>query len=439
MKTIPIIEVRKKLNEVSPTYCLAKWLQSTTTLFNGMTHSCHHPGQHKIDPESVKENFRALHNTPVKLHARQEMIDGIQTKECDYCWRIENIGNDSIFSDRINKSSESWSWNKFNDIVNSGVGENIMPTYLEVSFENTCNFACYYCLPEISSRILGETHQYGPYQLSNGEMQNDISHLIAKGSIPIKPDEYNPYVEAFWKWWPDLKLNLHTFRITGGEPLLSKHTWKIFDDLIANPNKELTFAINSNLGVPDKLVNKLLEYIPKLACSVKHLIIYTSAEATGKHQEYSRFGMNWEEFAKNCENVCKTISDKNNVDFIFMATVNVLATPTFHNFLDFVLLLKQQYATRPNQIVVSVNFLRHPEFGSIVNLSDNEKEKYSTIWKKYSENLNFVNIERNQIARLIEFMCSSPQSIKNLQNFQLFFEEYDKRRNTSFKSTFIDL
>lgn len=79
--------------------------------------------------------------------------------------------------------------------------------------------------------------------------------------MPIHHTEHNPYVEAFWKWWPDLYRDLHTFRITGGEPLLSKDTWKILDYIIEqpNPNKKLNLAINSNLGVPDNLVDKLIE------------------------------------------------------------------------------------------------------------------------------------------------------------------------------------
>ena len=51
----------------------------------------------------------------------------------------------------------------------------------------------------------------------------------------------------------DLYHDLHTFRITGGEPLMSKDTWKVLDYIIEtdNPNKNLSLAINSNLGVPD--------------------------------------------------------------------------------------------------------------------------------------------------------------------------------------------
>ena len=65
----------------------------------------------------------------------------------------------------------------------------------------------------------------------------------------------NSYIDAFWKilpqWWP----TLNTFRITGGEPLLSKHTWSMFDFVDQHANKNLNFAVNSNLSVPDDKID----------------------------------------------------------------------------------------------------------------------------------------------------------------------------------------
>jgi hypothetical protein len=40
---------------------------------------------------------------------------------------------------------------------------------------------------------------------------------------PIPAREDNPYVEAFWKWWPDLYPELEHFRMTGGEPMMDKN------------------------------------------------------------------------------------------------------------------------------------------------------------------------------------------------------------------------
>ena len=67
--------------------------------------------------------------------------------------------------------------------------------------------------------------------------------------MPIPKRDPNPYVDAFWKWWPDLYRDLHTFRITGGEPLMSKDTWRVLDYIIQEPepNKNLNLAINSSL------------------------------------------------------------------------------------------------------------------------------------------------------------------------------------------------
>jgi hypothetical protein len=49
-------------------------------------------------------------------------------------------------------------------------------------------------------------------------------------------ESHNPYVEAFWQWWPTLYPELEHFRMTGGEPLLDKNTYRVFDHVLANPS-----------------------------------------------------------------------------------------------------------------------------------------------------------------------------------------------------------
>ena len=57
--------------------------------------------------------------------------------------------------------------------------------------------------------------------------------------------EENPYIEAFWKWFPDAVQHMHTFRITGGEPSMSKHTNKVIDLFDEQSQPNLEFPINS--------------------------------------------------------------------------------------------------------------------------------------------------------------------------------------------------
>ncbi len=48
------IDFKKQiLDNISPSFCGAKWYNATIWLGSGMTTSCHHPPAHKIDIEKV--------------------------------------------------------------------------------------------------------------------------------------------------------------------------------------------------------------------------------------------------------------------------------------------------------------------------------------------------------------------------------------------------
>ena len=253
---------KKKLDAVGCGFCLAKWTQVTMHLHNGTTHSCHHPEPHKVSLEELSRNPTALHNSKVKKMARKEMLENKRPSECSYCWNVED--NSTSFSDRIFKSSEPWSEPYFDEISKSDWRDNFNPKYVEVSFSNTCNFKCAYCGPEYSSKWMEEINDHGPYKLSFD--YNGTKRMEERNTKPYKHSEDNPYVNSFWEWFPELYKSMDTFRITGGEPLLSKDTWKVLDFILQTdePNRNLKLSINSNLGVPDNLIDRLIEKLDEI-------------------------------------------------------------------------------------------------------------------------------------------------------------------------------
>ena len=128
-------KTKDKLDSVGCGFCLAKWTQVTIHLSAGLTHSCHHPVQHKIPLSELKRNPSALHNTQFKKDKRKQMLEGKRPSECNYCWNIEDSSNS--FSDRIFKSTEPWSFDQFDEIVKSDWRKDYNPRYVEVSFSNT--------------------------------------------------------------------------------------------------------------------------------------------------------------------------------------------------------------------------------------------------------------------------------------------------------------
>jgi MoaA/NifB/PqqE/SkfB family radical SAM enzyme len=435
-------KIRDELNVISPSFCAAKWGQLTLYLQTGYNHSCHHPSPHKIPLNEVKDNYKALHNTQFKKKQMDMMLNGERPKECEYCWNIEDLSKEHI-SDRVYKSCQKWSQDIIPEILEKKT-EDIEPTYLEISFSNTCNLKCSYCTPDISSQWYQEIEKHGGYPTS--ENFNNLDYLKSINKLPYKHSEENPYVEAFWKWWPELSPKLNTLRLTGGEPLLSKDVWMVIDKLIETPNPELTFAINTNLCAPDELIDKLISKINLLEGKVKEIQIFTSNEATNKQAEYSRFGMDYRVWKNNLE---KVLVKTNNVIVANMTTVNIFSIENYDEFIEYLIKLRIKYPSSFLKMQFMTNYLRYPEFLSLPILDQTTKDKFEEkIYKlidkmstKYEKYTNFAEID--QLKRLIDYMNETITEQSKLtvlkKDFFSYINEYDKRRGSDFLSTFPSL
>lgn len=420
-------------------------------LGTGMTHSCHHPAPHKIPLSEISRNPSALHNSRFKKKKRKEMLEGKRPDECNYCWKVEDSSNS--FSDRVFKSSEDWSLPDFETIKNSDWRADFNPRYVEVSFSNTCNFKCAYCGPQFSSKWVEEIEKHGGYKTVDN--YNEIEGLRAKGEMPYKQKDYNPYIEAFWEWWPDLFPDLHTFRITGGEPLLSKDTFKVLEYIRDNPevNPNISLSINTNLGVPDKLMDKFIALAKDLCENnkVRELIVFTSIEAQGAQAEYTRHGL---DAVKFWENVNKVLTELPKVTVNVMATFNALSVFTYGEVIDTIFELKQRYANKDRYWVTPIqldtSYLRWPAHLSVKLLEDNHKELILESAKKalyygmkeYThENVGFTNVEIQKIKRIYDYAIGEDDFDVEHQRgkFARFVTALDERRGTNFLKTFPEL
>jgi organic radical activating enzyme len=400
----------------------------------------------------LKRNPTALHNTRYKKTIRKEMLEGERPEECVYCWNVED--NSHRFSDRVFKSAESWSAPHYESIKNLNWREDFNPKYVEVAFSNACNFKCSYCAPQFSSKWMEEIDKFGGYPTT--DKFNDKKYMIEEDKVPILHSEHNPYVEAFWTWWPELYRDLHTFRITGGEPLMSKDTWAVLDYIIEqkNPNKQLKLAINSNLGVPDKLIDKFIEKIKRIEDEgrVSEFIIFTSVDTWGEQAEYIRNGLVFNQF---WDNVNKILTECNRVTLTFMVTYNALSIFNYDKLISEVYKLKKTYGSDQrywnSATFLDTSFLRYPQHQTIKILPHQYSEKIldqSKLISYYSTpsfdtgDIGYSDVEIQKVRRLYDWMVS-PQNpydqLKHRYGFYKFFNEHDKRRGTDFCKTFPEL
>ena len=151
------------VDSISHSFCGAKWYNATVWLGSGTTASCHHPPAHKIPVSEIKRNYKALHNTDYKKLVREQMLRGERPKECEYCWKIEDLGKDKV-SDRVYKSIIYTDEDLQRAKTEYGSSVDVDLKTLEIAFDATCNFACSYCNPSFSTTWMADVKMNGPYQ-----------------------------------------------------------------------------------------------------------------------------------------------------------------------------------------------------------------------------------------------------------------------------------
>ena len=443
-----LIEYKERvIDSKSASFCAAKWYNATIWLGSGQTTSCHHPLPHAIDVQEIHFNPKAIHNTKEKKEQRRQMQIGERPSGCEYCWKLEDA---RASSDRIYKTI-IYSDEDLDLAYKTNYLDDVNLQTLEIAFDRTCQFACSYCNPAFSTAWVRDIKRNGAYENLVSDGRNHFTHPHDSSQLYSVTD-VNPYVEAFFKWWEsDLHKTLKELRITGGEPLMSPHLWRLIDWFKANQGKSQTrLAINSNLGFEREKLERLLD-----ACEGIELDIYTSNESWGRHAEYIRDGLDWGQWASN---LVYLLDSGKLRGLHVMCTINALCLQSLDEFLWHIVELKKKYGK--DAINFTLNILRFPSFQSPlilpIEFREEANRKLTHLFNNTVVNTGGAlgdipydylhEFEREHIARLVTYLKdvdtphSGAVSREILQrDFKNFYEQYDQRRGKNFRATFPQL
>lgn len=426
-----IKNVRDRLNNVGPGFCTMKWLHQTLYLHTGDNHSCYHPRPHHIPLEEIAKDPSALHNTEWKKQQRKTMLEGGRPGECYYCWNIEDLPGEHI-SDRMIHSSSDFSEPLIEKLAELPWDAPVNPRYLEVSFGNGCNYRCGYCCPQASTMWMEEIKKHGNYDLT----YNQYGIEFLKSGNYYGPKDENPYIEAFWKWWPSLKKDLHTLRITGGEPLMNPGAMQFFDLLEDEPSPHLEITLNSNLGVSFDRIDRLITRVDSLVKQkkIRKFSFFTSIDSWGPQAEYMRTGLNCDHWERNMKEVIKMGSTVN-----LMCTYNVLCVTNFQKLLHKVIEWRKEFGM--NAVAFDTPYLKEPPHW-MINILPEEFIKYQEDTLKFIEDNKewFTGVEYEKFLRVTDYMKENPVSPEKIKqgrrDFYSFFTENDRRLNTNLLEVF---
>lgn len=236
----------------------------------------------------TKTTLGNINNQPLKdiLHGstnqliKQDMLNDVFHQRCSHCHTLERnqkYGLDNV-SNRVwyLKTLPEKDLNFFDNV------ENYKLKMLDLRWYNTCNFACVYCGPDLSSAWAAELNM--PQHINNQARAESLEYI------------YN-----------NLDSVEHVY-LAGGEPLLIKENIVLLTKMLTiKPDVEI--RVNTNLSVINNPVYNLLKQFPNVHWTV-------SVDSIGKEFEYVRHGGVWHTFVENLKQL-KQDFDKINFNLVW--------------------------------------------------------------------------------------------------------------------------
>lgn len=341
-----------------------------------------------IHHENVEQCLLGETNTIIK----QDMLNNVKHPRCNACYGVEKFSNNTQES----QSNRSWYKRTGVKFVDSGLynqAKNFKLDVLDLRWRNTCNQACVYCGPDLSSRWASEL--------------NDTSHMI---------DE--TVLDQNKKWLLNNLDSVSHVYLAGGEPLLIKENIELLDKLWPR-HKDVTIRVNTNLSRIDTKVFKRLMMFDHVKWTV-------SVDTIEAQYEYIRYPGVWDTFVKNLILLKDTGADIN-----FNLVWFVLNAESIFECFDFFM----ELGFHENTFIVQP--LSDPEQLGIWNLTDNQLDSIQQTISSRMEKVNSSYWLYKSLSSMYNFV-NSPRP-KNIIATQDYFKTLDLRRNLDHTKIFTNL
>lgn len=381
-------------------FCILPWIHMQVSP-NGKMHSC--------CQTSFKNPLGDLHQTDITeiwngdryKTLRDSMLNGDIISDCESCFLQEDLGLTSLRQ----WANEEWASLITDDFLNGPLQK---PLYLDLRFDNKCNFKCRSCTPHYSS------NWYSDYEKIKGEKFKS---------------EFQPGTdEKIWSEIEPLLESVQKIYFAGGEPLINRIHLRTLKRLLElNQNPSLVY--NTNFSILSNEVLDLWKHFP-------NLMICASLDGVEKQGEFIRSGFNWSRFIQN-----KHLLQQSVPNAVFKADFTLSIYNVFH--LPYVLktLLTEGLIQSLDDFTLKPLF--EPSYLNVKILSANERINLAKVYSLFLS--EFEQIFPKEFSRAARILASALNYVKqgNFSNdrltFGLFNRKLDILRQEKSKDLFPEL
>ena len=429
-------------------FCILPWIHLSTRTTGNMQLCCtansssdeEHPQigcNKKNDGQLVnlkQDNWKDYWNTNYMKNVRSEMLKGNKPRECQKCYKEEEVGYNS------KRMWENEKWKKkldYNSIVWHTENDGTAPAnihYVDLKLGNKCNLACSTCNPDDSSFWIKDWKK-----MMNNDISSDLQDKLSWSKGKNQNGGYNWYKnEQTWKGLSNQPIS--DAYILGGEPTIIDE----FKHFIKNSPKTTNLRFNTNA---EEIDDKLFPMLRKLSL----VEIAVSLDGVEKRHEWLRYPSKLDKTMQNLIRYNRFATNNENIKINIDTTASIFNIMHIPDFIKWK--LAQDEISEINKWpqhggMIGIHFLHSPNFLSVKCLTKEYKEKtsdiYNDFYKWLEENFEYYDqvLERpngiKKLKSLIEFMWSEDQSELLPQTFE-YIQNLENIRQLNFSIIFPEL
>ena len=239
---------------------------------------------------------------------KTELHNNIKHKRCGVCWGKENLGPNSRRQMMNNAFPDV-----YNEILAATSPADIQlknPKFIHINFGNTCNLKCIMCSPGFSSSLSTEYQlNKDKYNKLNINWDQDISSYKHKW---YQSPEFLTFKDQLFTQ------DVEEVLLTGGEPMMIPESLELLESMKTPEKIQLNITTNGSY-----LNSRWIESFKKF----KKVKISVSLEGIGEHNNYLRYGSDWNVIENNIRNLML-------IDTVAVSVTTVIQHSSAYSFID---------------------------------------------------------------------------------------------------------
>ena len=338
-----------------------------------------------LNRQTLEECLHGDANNQIKT----DMLNKVAHQRCNACYSIEKFASNPAMSE----SNRSW-YKKYGiksvDMSIYDTPDQFDLRVLDLRWRNTCNQACVYCGPDLSSKWAQELNDYR-WSVDNSVIEKNKQYIFDRlGQIK------------------------HVY-LAGGEPLLMKENQELLEKLIV-VNPEVEIRINTNLSKLDTPVFQLLEQFKNVKWTI-------SVDAIESQYNYIRWPGDWTTFVQNLNTL-----QRHNKDINFNMVWCALNSTGLFDCIDFL----NSQGFQENMYIIQC--LANPPELDVRNLPQDQILHLKNTVSQRLQTANSSQWFAKCLTTMYNFLDSKSNS--NVEDLRKFLETIDTRRNLNSQLVF---